>query len=346
MVEQKRRFGFRGTEAGDSDERAEPPRAGSYAFGRSARADRRKTDSAPLFLSESDQQADAEDDVRYPDESYQDDPYADAVDPYASEYSNPLRTYRRATVSFRILMAVLAASGIAMLFALFSSDATRNFIETAKASISSTAAVPPAAAEQESTQLSAQDIQLKDPTRMGAVAGPPADSSSLDFARVASAPTHDEINSAYQNALQNQAPAAAPQPAVTPQMAAPQVAALSPASQPVASPAMVQPSMVPQAATPPARRIDPDELAMLMKRAKDMLAVGDFPPARLLLRRAADAQEPNAALLLAQTYDPQVLGTRDVRNINADLAAARNWYQKAAQLGSAEAQRRLGQMQN
>jgi TPR repeat protein len=40
------------------------------------------------------------------------------------------------------------------------------------------------------------------------------------------------------------------------------------------------------------------------------------------------------------------LGTRDVRNINADVAAARNWYQKAAQFGSAEAQRRLGQMQN
>ena len=85
---------------------------------------------------------------------------------------------------------------------------------------------------------------------------------------------------------------------------------------------------------------------MLMKRAKDLLASGDIPPARLLLERAAGAQEPSAALLLAQTYDPQVLGTRDVRNINADLATARKWYQKAAQLGSADAQRRLGQMQN
>jgi len=34
---------------------------------------------------------------------------------------------------------------------------------------------------------------------------------------------------------------------------------------------------------------------MLMKRAKSLLASGDIPPARLLLERAADAQEPSAA---------------------------------------------------
>ena len=83
-----------------------------------------------------------------------------------------------------------------------------------------------------------------------------------------------------------------------------------------------------------------------MKRARDLLASGDIPPARLLLRRAADAEEANAALLLAQTYDPDVLGTQDVRNINPDIAMARTWYQKAAQLGSADAQRRLAQLQN
>jgi TPR repeat protein len=35
-----------------------------------------------------------------------------------------------------------------------------------------------------------------------------------------------------------------------------------------------------------------------------------------------------------------------VRNINADPNTARNWYRRAAQLGSAEAQRRLSQLQN
>jgi TPR repeat protein len=88
-----------------------------------------------------------------------------------------------------------------------------------------------------------------------------------------------------------------------------------------------------------------DELATLMTRAKALLATGDIPPARLLLERAADAQEPSAALMLAQTYDPAVLGTRDTRNINSDPALARSWYQRAAQLGSADAQRRLSQLQ-
>jgi TPR repeat protein len=96
---------------------------------------------------------------------------------------------------------------------------------------------------------------------------------------------------------------------------------------------------------PPARRLSADELATLMSRAKGLLAAGDIPPARLLLERAAEAQEPSAALMLAQTYDPAVLGTRDMRNINTDPAMARTWYERAAQLGSADAQRRLSQLQ-
>ena len=52
-----------------------------------------------------------------------------------------------------------------------------------------------------------------------------------------------------------------------------------------------------------------------------------------------------AALMLAQTYDPTVLGTQDIRNITPDPALARSWYQRAAQLGSPDAQRRLSQLQ-
>ena len=83
-----------------------------------------------------------------------------------------------------------------------------------------------------------------------------------------------------------------------------------------------------------------------MRRARSLLAAGDIPSARLLLERAADAQEPNAAFLLAQTYDPVALGTQDARLISPDPAAARTWYERAAQLGSVEAQRRLGQLSN
>ena len=96
----------------------------------------------------------------------------------------------------------------------------------------------------------------------------------------------------------------------------------------------------------PARRIDPDELAALLKRAKGLLAIGDITSARLLLERAADAQEAEAALMLAGTFDPQVLGSQDLRSVTPDPAAAKVWYQKAAQLGSADAKRRLGQLQN
>jgi len=101
-----------------------------------------------------------------------------------------------------------------------------------------------------------------------------------------------------------------------------------------------------QAAPPPARRMDADEAEALMKRAKGLIAIGDIAPARLLLERAAEAQEAGAALLLAQTYDPDVLGAQDMRSITPDPAAARRWYQKAAQLGSPDARQRLAEMRN
>ena len=109
-----------------------------------------------------------------------------------------------------------------------------------------------------------------------------------------------------------------------------------------------EPAPLPAAAAPatPARRLGADELANLLKRARGLIAVGDIAPARLLLERAADAQEAGAALLLAQTYDPAVLGTQDMRSITPDPAMARDWYQKAARLGSMDARQRLAQMQN
>jgi hypothetical protein len=130
-------------------------------------------------------------------------------------------------------------------------------------------------------------------------------------------PSRDEIALALKTAHQNQAPEV---------------------QQPAAAAA-------PVAVAPPVRRMDSDELAALITRAKTFLASGDIPPARLLLERAAEAQEASAALMLAQTYDPTVLGTQDIRNITPDPALARSWYQRAAQLGSVDAQRRLSQLQ-
>jgi hypothetical protein len=140
-------------------------------------------------------------------------------------------------------------------------------------------------------------------------------------------PSRDEIALALKAAHQNLAPAEIQQPAVAAVAAVPVVAA------------------APVAAAPPVRRLAADELATLMTRGKALLASGDIPPARLLLERAAEAGEASAALMLAQTYDPTVLGTQDIRNITPDPALARTWYQRAAQLGSADAQRRLSQLQ-
>jgi hypothetical protein len=114
----------------------------------------------------------------------------------------------------------------------------------------------------------------------------------------------------------------------------------------IRQPAPVAPPPPPAPPAPRVEKIDPVTLAGLMNRAKSLMSIGDIPSARLLLERAADAQQADAAFLLGQTYDSAVLGSQDIRSITPDPTAAREWYQKAAQLGSADAQQRLAQMQN
>jgi hypothetical protein len=279
-------------------------RIAPYAFGRSARADHSR-DSRPLFLS---------------------DPNGD---PYPEEYINPLQLRRKWSISSRLLMATVVAAALAALYAFFASDASRDIVVNAKASIAAVMPGPSAAAQPDSTQLTPHDIQLKDVGRIS----PPAVVTTDNAKGVAIAavnPTREAIATAYQGALQSQAPV--PAPAAVPMAALPAVAAPT-----VAAPAV---------AAPPARQMDPDEFATLMQRAKALLAVGDISSARLLLERAAEAPDASAALMLAQTYDPQRLGASDVRSIVPEPAKARAWYQKAAQLGSADAQRRLAQLPN
>ena len=125
-------------------------------------------------------------------------------------------------------------------------------------------------------------------------------------------PSREDIVSAYRTALQSQAPAA----------------------------------RTGNEAAAPSKTLDAETLAALMTRAKSLLALGDIAAARLLLERAANAQDASAAFLLAQTYDPAVLGVRDTRSITADPVMARDWYRKAASFGSADAQQRLTQLQD
>ena len=98
----------------------------------------------------------------------------------------------------------------------------------------------------------------------------------------------------------------------------------------------------PPIAPPPAQRIlDREEITVLLKRGKDLIANGDLSAARLVLQRAADANDAEAALALGATYDPLVLRALKVYGFKADPVMARVWYEKARELGSAAAPRRL-----
>jgi TPR repeat protein len=119
------------------------------------------------------------------------------------------------------------------------------------------------------------------------------------------------MRNAYQSALQNQAPAA---PAAEAQPQAP-----------VAAP----------------HRIDPSEVAAALKRASGLIASKDIAAARLVLQRVADDGDAQAAVTLAETWDPAILERLNVYGMAPDVAMARHWYEVAQKLGSSEAAPRL-----
>jgi len=129
-------------------------------------------------------------------------------------------------------------------------------------------------------------------------------------------------------AAANTAPVSAPPP---PTSTAPAAASTAPASAP----------------TPPtstAAASDRDEVAALLARGRATLSNGDLAAARVLLRRAAEHDDPQAAVALGETYDPAVLKRLGIITFNPDLAQAREWYRRAADLGSAAAAMRLDQL--
>jgi hypothetical protein len=87
--------------------------------------------------------------------------------------------------------------------------------------------------------------------------------------------------------------------------------------------------------------LDPEDIKPLINRGRQFFDAGDVAAARLLFNRAANAGDVTAVVAMGTTYDPAVLGSRGVRGIVADPQKARSWYEKAAQLGSAEGLRLL-----
>jgi hypothetical protein len=84
----------------------------------------------------------------------------------------------------------------------------------------------------------------------------------------------------------------------------------------------------------------------IIAQGERYLSMGNYPVARQFFVRAADIGYAPAALRLGATYDPLELARLEVRGIVPDLAEARKWYERARDLGAAEATERLARLAN
>jgi hypothetical protein len=103
------------------------------------------------------------------------------------------------------------------------------------------------------------------------------------------------------------------------------------------------------------RKLSDEEIAALVAGGRQLIVAGDIPNARLMLQQAADAGNATAALELGETYDPSMqqlplpggrvgigeAGIGEAGIGEAGIAMAKAWYEKARDLGSAEAAVRL-----
>jgi hypothetical protein len=235
-------------------------------------------------------------------------------EPQPDEYISPsVPSRRRMSISSRILAVVCMAAAAAVLFALFSSDAMRDLVNVKGAMASVTSIFPAPSEAAPSTAPVPAAASSKDPARLASPANRAPGAPVIAMANVA--PSREELRNAYQNALQGQAPAAAAT------LAEPQVQAQAPVS--------------------PPHRIDPSEVAAALNRAANLIAGRDIAAARLVLRRVADDGDAQAAVMLAETYDPAILEKLGVYGLVPDIAMARRWYETAIKLGSTEAGQRL-----
>ena len=280
MVEQARQFRSGNSNVDAFDKNTAEYRVAHGKLRRSAQTDLYLENSVPPFISGSD------------------------GEPDPSEYITLLLKKRRASISSRILAGVCAAAAVAILVALFSSDATRDTVVNVRASTAAVFPAPSVAANSDPSQLTSRDRQI-DPARPSA---PINQTLGRSVTTAAAEPAREQM--VHQSAPQGGVPAA---------------------------------NAVAEPATPAdaIHHLDPEEIASLLRRADALIASGDVAAARLVLRRAADARDAGAAMALAGTYDPANLAKLGVHGIVPDLAMARSWYEKARTFGSAEAPQRL-----
>jgi hypothetical protein len=129
-------------------------------------------------------------------------------------------------------------------------------------------------------------------------------------------------------------PPAAETPAKVQQLTVPTVsiAAAKPDSD-LQPPAAVAPAPPPEPKTPPwAERI---------REAEERIAHGNIVGAREVLGEPAAAEHGEALLLLAETYDPNMLAAWGVRDVVADAPRAKALYTRALKAGADPARARL-----
>jgi hypothetical protein len=83
---------------------------------------------------------------------------------------------------------------------------------------------------------------------------------------------------------------------------------------------------------------------MLMARGKALFQQGDVAGARMIYDYLARQGSSAAAIAMGETFDPAILSGVVVKGLASDVAKARQWYEKAEELGSREARRRLNAM--
>ncbi len=107
---------------------------------------------------------------------------------------------------------------------------------------------------------------------------------------------------------------------------------------------------VPETAAPPpapaAKKVEPPKLdrsqrAALLAKGRQAMANGNIGSARLWFAPAAEDGDPDAAMMLATTYDPIKLARLAVVGMAGDRDAAIRWYKRAAELGAENAQASL-----
>jgi hypothetical protein len=94
-------------------------------------------------------------------------------------------------------------------------------------------------------------------------------------------------------------------------------------------------------AAPPMAPRDRERAQRLMEKGSQELEGGNVSAARLFYEYAADVGLADAAMALAATFDASELAKLNVRGIAPNAKEAQRWYERAGQLGAAEADQRV-----